>query len=139
MNIRYATLADKESWCKLDTNLPSSEFIKKVGLKQGYSLINDEGKLIGLLRYNLFWDNTPFCTMVYVSTKYRDRGYGSDLIEFWESDMKSKGYTVLLTSIQVDEDAHMFCRKLGYKDCGGFVINLEQFTFPMEVFMVKAI
>ena len=42
------------------------------------------------------------------------------LMEYWEKDMKSQGYGMLLTSTQVDEDAQHFYRKLGYKsskDC----------------------
>lgn len=43
-------------------------------------------------------------------------------MEYWEQDMKRQGYGMLLTSTQVDETAQHFYRKLGYKDCGGFVI-----------------
>ena len=46
---------------------------------------------------------------------------------------------MVLTSTQVDEDAQHFYRKLGYKDCGGFVIDVTGFQQPMEMFMIKAI
>lgn len=44
---------------------------------------------------------------------------------------------MVLTSTQVDEDARQFYRKLGYKDCGGFTIDVPGYEQPMELFMVK--
>lgn len=55
------------------------------------------------------------------------------------NDMKSQGYGILLTSTQVDEEAQHFYRKLGYKDCGGFVIDVPGYEQPMEMFLIKGI
>ena len=60
-------------------------------------------------------------------------------MEYQEADMKEQGYGMVLTSTQVDENAQHFYRKLGYKDCGGFVIDVPGFEQPMEMFMIKAI
>ena len=38
--------------------------MKKVRDKQGY-VVWEDGTPKGLLRYNLFWDNTPFCTLLF--------------------------------------------------------------------------
>ena len=94
---------------------------------------------IGLLRYHLFWDNTPFCTMLFVEWEYQQKGYGRKLIEFWENDMKSLGYGMIMTSTQVDEDAQHFYRKMGYQDSGGLIINIPKYEQPMELFFIKAI
>ena len=59
MEIRYAQLNDKTEWYKLDRHLPETEFEEKIRTQQGYVLTEDD-KVIGVLRYNLFWDNTPF-------------------------------------------------------------------------------
>ena len=136
--IRYVQLEDKGFWYSLDAHLPEQEFNNKVTNKRGYVILV-HNKPIGLLRYNLFWDNTPFCTMLFIDRNYRGKGYGKQLMEHWENDMKSQGYGMLLTSTQVDESAQRFYRKLGYKDCGGFVIDVSGFEQPMEMFMVKAI
>lgn len=122
----------------LDRHLPEQEFRGKVSEKRGYVLL-DEGKPVGLLRYNLFWDNTPFCTMLFVDWDCQRKGYGKKLVEHWESDMKAQGYGMLLTSTQVDEEAQRFYRKLGYKDCGGFVIDVPGYEQPMEMFLIKGI
>ena len=62
VEIRYVQLEDKEFWYSLDRHLPEQEFDNKIRDKRGYVLLEDNG-LAGLLRYHLFGDNTPFCTM----------------------------------------------------------------------------
>lgn len=138
IEIRYVSLEDKEFWYNLDKHLPEREFNSKVSSKRGYILL-EGNKPIGLLRYNLFWDNTPFCTMLCIDRNYQRKGYGKKLMEHWENDMKSQGYGMLLTSTQVDEEAQHFYRKLGYKDCGGFIINVPKYEQPMELFLIKGI
>lgn len=119
--IRLVELKDKESWYSLDKHLPEAVFDEKVACKQGYVYVEDE-KVIGVLRYNLFWDNTPFCTMLFIDSTYRSKGYG-----------------MIMTSTQVDEDAQHFYRKLGYKDCGGFIVDIPGYEQPMEMIMIKKI
>lgn len=138
IEIRYVQSKDKEFWYSLDKHLPEQEFDNKVINKRGYVLL-DDNKQIGLLRYNLFWDNTPFCTMLFIDLNYHGKDYDSKLMEHWENDMKSQGYSMLLTSTQVDEEAQHFYRKLGYKDCGGFVIDVKGYEQPIEMFLIKGI
>ena len=136
--IRPVEQRDKEEWYALDQHLPESVFDEKVRCGQGYVCVEGE-KIIGVLRYNLFWDNTPFCTMLFIDSDYRNRNYGRQLMERWEQDMKAQGYGMLMTSTQVDEDAQHFYRKLGYKDSGGFVVDVPGYEQPMEMIMIKAI
>ncbi len=138
IKIRYMEASDKQFWYSLDRHLPELEFDIKVRTKRGYVFLLED-KPIGLLRYNLFWDNTPFCTMLFIDEKYQGNGFGKQLMEYWESDMKSQGYGMVMTSTQVDETAQCFYRKLGYKDCGGFVIDVPAYAQPMEMFFLKAI
>ncbi|MBR2948933.1 MAG: GNAT family N-acetyltransferase [Lachnospiraceae bacterium] len=136
--IRYVQTEDKDFWYTLDRHLPEEEFAGKVRDKRGYVLLED-GRPAGILRYNLFWDNTPFCTLLFVDWKFQKKGYGRMLMEHWEKDMKAQGYGMLLTSTQVDEQAQHFYRKAGYKDCGGFVVDIPRYEQPMELFLVKGI
>lgn len=138
VEIRYLQQADKEFWYSLDKLLPEVEFENKVRDERGYVLLED-GNPVGLLRYNLFWDNTPFCTLLFVDWNYQKKGYGRMLMQHWEEDMKQKGYGMVMTSTQVDEDAQHFYRKLGYKDCGGFVVDVPGYEQPMEMFLIKGI
>lgn len=134
IEIRYLNSDDKKFWYSLDRHLPETEFDNKVRTKTGYVVLTD-GKPVGLMRYNLFWDNTPFCTMLFVSEDYRGQGLGTRLMEHWESDMKSLGYNLLLTSTQSDETAQHFYRKLGYTDCGCLLTGSQ----AAEIFFCKTI
>ena len=136
--IRIVEDKDKAEWYKFDNHLCEAVFEDKVRTQQGYVYIQD-GKVVGILRYNLFWDNTPFCTMLFIDSDHRKKGYGKLLVEHWEQDMKAQGYGMLMTSTQVDEDAQHFYRKLGYKDCGGFVVDVPGYEQPMEMIMIKAV
>ncbi|MCQ2242369.1 GNAT family N-acetyltransferase [Treponema sp.] len=138
MQIKYVENEDKDFWFTLDKHLPESEFEKKVRDRQGY-VLTDDGIKIGLLRYNLFWDSIPFCTMLFVDWTKQKKGYGRQLMQFWEDDMKVQGYGMTMTSTRVDENAQHFYRKLGYKDCGGFTMEIPGYEQPMEMLMTKAL
>lgn len=137
-SVRYVQDEDKEFWFRLDRHLSEEEFKKKIRDKMGYVLLEDAVP-VALLRYNLFWDNTPFCTLLFVDQQYQHRGYGKQIMEFWEKDMKAQGYGMVMTSTQVDEDAQHFYRKLGYQDAGGLVVNVPHYEQPMEMFFLKAV
>lgn len=138
IKIEYVGIEDKGFWYTLDRHLPEAEFEKKVRDKQGYVLFVDDVP-VGLLRYNFFWDNTPFCTLLFVDATEQKKGYGAMLLKHWEQEMKSKGYGMVLTSTQVDESAQCFYRKQGYKDCGGLVMNIPGYEQPMEMFLCKGL
>ena len=138
MHIRYVQSIDWPVWHSMDPHLSEQEFLVKVTLQRGYVLLEDS-KIVGLMRYHLFWDNTPFCTMLFIDEQMRGKGCGRMLMAHWERDMKSRGYGMLLTSTQVDETAQHFYRKLGYKDCGGLLVDVPGYEQPMELFLVKAI
>ena len=72
ITIKYVTQEDKDFWYSLDAHLPEKEFKKKVRDHQGYVLFDDDVPK-GILRYNLFWDNTPFCTMLFVEWSEQKR------------------------------------------------------------------
>ena len=136
IQIRYAETKDREFWYRLAAHLPAEEFAEKVRTRRGYVLLPD-GNPVGLLRYNLFWDNTPFCTLLYIAPDFRGMGLGKALMLHWEADMRRRGFAMLMTSTQSDEDAQHFYRKLGYRDCGGFIVNIPEFEQPLELLFIK--
>lgn len=136
MEIRYVAESDKVFWFGLDRHLSEDMFAIKVRDKQGYVLVEAD-KPVALLRYNLFWDNTLFCTMLYVNESKQRQGYGRALMLRWENDMRDQGYGMVMVSTQVDENAQHFYRKIGYKDCGGFTVDIPGYEQPMELMMNK--
>ena len=81
-----------------------------------------DGKLLGWLRWNLFWDNTPFMNLLFVPEECRGQGVGQALVRFWEAEMRRLGHALVMTSTQANECAQFFYRKLGYEDAGGFCL-----------------
>lgn len=134
----YATGKDKDFWFSLDRHMSENEFLLKVRDKRGY-IIKDDEKPIGVLRYNLFWDNTPFLNLIYIEESYRRKGFGKIAMLHWEDEMHMLGYKVVMTSTQVDEDAQHFYRKLGYKDAGCLVMEIPGYEQPLEMFMIKSL
>lgn len=138
VNIRYVEDSDQPFWYRLDKHLPEEGFTEKVNRHMGY-ILSDGGIPAGLLRYNLFWDNLPFCTMLFIDWHMQGKGFGKELLLHWEKEMKSKGYGMVMTSTQTDESAQHFYRKLGYQDAGCLVLDIPGYRQPMEMFLVKKI
>ena len=98
--IRYVTEADRPFWFSLDKHLSETEFELKVRDSRGY-IISDSGTPIGIMRYNLFWDNTPFLTLICIDDAHHGKGYGKQAMLFWENEMRELGYKMVMTSTQI--------------------------------------
>lgn len=85
--------------------------------------------------FNCIFLQNPMCeTMMIFGMDYAgSQNYISEISKI------IKPYGMLLTSTQVDEKAQHFYRKLGYKDCGGFCVDIPEYEQPMEMFLIKAI
>ena len=92
-----------------------------------------DGNFVGWLRWNLFWDEIPFMNMLYFLEEYRGKGYGTQMVKFWESEMVKLGYDKVMTSSQANEFAQHFYRKLGYQDAGSFF----PFCNDLEIIFTK--
>ena len=136
MTIRYAAESDRDFWFTLDRHITEQVFSRKVRDRQALVLEVETGP-IAILRWNLFWDNTPFCNLLYVKDEEHGKGYGRALMTHWEAEMKSQGYDLIMVSTQADESAQHFYRKLGYKDCGGFVFPFPGHEQPTELILAK--
>ena len=81
--IRYADKNDIEIISKYDEHISIEELKNIIKLKRLIVMFNED-KFIGWLRFNLFWDNTPFMNMLYFLDNERGKGYGRQLVSFWE-------------------------------------------------------
>lgn len=134
ITIRKADIHDIDIILQHDKHITREEITNSINLNRVYiAAVNNQ--FCGWLRYNLFWDNTPFMNMLYFLDGFRNKGYGRQMVDYWENDMKSLGYKQVLTSTQSDETAQHFYMKLGYKTIGGFMLDGE----PFEMIMSKTI
>ena len=136
--IRYATENDRRFWYSLDKHLREEEFVGKIRDKRGYIICDDETST-GILRYNLFWDDAPFLTLIYVEEAHRKKGFGKKAMLHWENEMRNLGHKMVMTSTQADERAQHFYRKLGYMDRGSLILDNTPYEQPLEIIMVKVL
>jgi len=120
MEIRQAEIKDKKRILKYDNHIHHIT----VGdcIRSGLvTVLWDGDEIVGVLRYNLFWQTIPFLDLLYIDEAYRGKGYGKQMMQSWEESMKSMGYPYVMLSTQEDEDAKYFYEKLGYRRIGAFL------------------
>ncbi len=132
--IRYADTDDLNILRKYDTHIQTAQL--QLSINEGRVLIAEENaSFAGWLRYNLFWDSIPFINMLYFLGSYRNKGWGREILRFFEQEMVKKGYKKILTSTLSSERAQFFYRKNGYMDCGSLILPDE----PLEIILMKEI
>lgn len=129
--IRYAQKNDLEQLRKLDQLLAPSELEQCI--RDGRVLVLIRQELVGCLRYNLFWDNLPFMNLLFLAEDERGKGYGTQLIQFWEEEMRRQQHRSVMISTRSDKQAQFFYRKHGYVDCGALLLPGE----PLEILLSK--
>ncbi len=70
----------------------------------GLDALNDNRRA-GWLGNGDFWNVLPFMHMLHVREELRERGLGTRLVTFWESQMRESGYDRAMTSTLSDKDA----------------------------------
>ena len=130
--IRMAALTDLPFLAEHDRHITPAELDNSIRLSHVLIMETAAGEPIGWLRWNLFWDNTPFMNMLYLLEDYRLKGYGRTLVSHWEALMREQGHTAVLTSTQANEGAQHFYRHLGYEDVGGFLLPGETYELIMH-------
>lgn len=133
MNIRSAEIKDIDVLIQYDKHIPKEE-IRNIIQQSHIYIVENDSRFAGWLRYNLFWDNTPFINMLYILGEYRGKGFGRQAVEFWENKMRQQGYRTFMTSTRADEYAQHFYSKLGYEAVGGFRPDNE----PYEIIFSKS-
>ena len=72
MLIRIAELKDIDLIKQYDKHIAEAELTNVLMLGRIF-IAEENNDLIGWLRYNYFWDNTPFMNMLYILNKYRKK------------------------------------------------------------------
>jgi len=132
MHIHIAVHSDYDFIVDRDKHV-KKELVKRKIEEEEIYILQESDRKIGWMRFNYFWDHTPFMNMLWIDDEYRGRGYGKKVVCYWEEEMKKKGFESVMTSTQSDEGAQHFYRKLGYKDAGCLLQEGE----PLEMIMLK--
>lgn len=89
--------------------------------KQRVYVLCDEKRLVGVLRYSLFWQTIPFLDLLYIDEHDRGKDHGRKMMAHWEARLQQMGYKYGMLSTQEDESAKYFYEKLGYGRIGAFL------------------
>lgn len=91
------------------------------------ALDKDNNKVVGVLRYNYFRDDIPFCNMLFVLSEYRNAGIGKTLVLAWEAALVKLCNDCIMTSVKSNENTLKFFDKLNYTVCGS-MLNTDNTT-----------
>ena len=120
MTIRTAVPADLDGIRNYDRHIPASRLEDCIRRRQ-VVVLEDNGKILGVLRWNLFWQSLPFLDLIFLDDALRGQGWGTEMMALWEINMTEQGFRHVLLSTQEDELAKFFYEKLGYTLCGDFL------------------
>lgn len=120
MEIRLAQGSDLPGILTYDGHIPRAR-AEACLERQKYYVLSDGSRILGILRYSLFWQSIPFLDLLYLDENCRGRGYGTRMMAYWEAAMKDRGYSHGMLSTQEDETAKFFYEKLGYRPIGSFL------------------
>ena len=120
MTIRTAVPADLDGIRNYDRHIPVSRLDDCIRRAQ-VDVLEDDGMIRGVLRWNLFWQSLPFLDLIYLDDSLRGQGWGTEMMARWEEAMAEQGFRHVLLSTQEDELAKFFYEKLGYRLCGSFL------------------
>jgi len=121
ISIRIANMGDAEIILKYDHHVPEDIISDKISRHEILIACHDDN-FAGWLRYGLFWDLVPFMNMLFLLPEYRGKGFGRQIVQYWEKLMIEQNYKVVFTSTQQDESAQHFYNALGYGAIGGFIL-----------------
>ena len=120
MEIRLAAANDKEQILKYECHIRHDRVEACIDNGLVYVLCDGE-RILGVLRYNLFWQSIPFVDLLFIYEAYRGQGWGNKMMADWEEIMKRMGYHYVMLSTQEDETAKFFYEKIGYRRIGAFL------------------
>lgn len=135
MTVRFAEARDL-IWLQTHDHHVAEDELRAIVARQRILLLEDGQACVGWLRWNLFWDNTPFMNMLYVLEPHQRKGYGRLLVSRWEKLMQEQGYEAVMTSTLANEEAQHFYRALGYRDAGALLLPGEaaEIMFYKEIY-----
>jgi N-acetylglutamate synthase-like GNAT family acetyltransferase len=128
----YAEKSDKADIQVFDKQI-SERMLTKAIIDKRVLIFKVSDVVMGMARWNFFWDSIPFLNMLYVPDGCTHHGIGSDLLKFWEREMQIQGYTRVFTSTMAQERGQHFLRRNGYSDIG----NLYDEGVGLELILEK--
>ena len=134
MRVAFAGLDDLDFLVAEDHHVTRDVIRDKIARRE-VMVAHVENRRVGFLRHGYFWDEIPFMNLLWVEEQSRGQGYGTQLVSFWESEMRKLGHDSVMTSSSSSERAQHLYRRLGYVDVGSLLMPDE----PLEIVVLKGL
>ena len=97
MDIRTAVPADLDGIRRYDRHIPVTRL--EDCIRRGLvDVLEENGRIVGMLRWNLFWQSLPFLDLIFLDDALRGQGWGTKMMSRWESNMAALGFDHVLLS-----------------------------------------
>jgi GNAT superfamily N-acetyltransferase len=120
MTLKLATQLDYDDISIYDHHIDKQHLKKAIDQNYVFAIMK-ENKVIGVLRYNLWYQTIPCVELIYIDFSYHHQGIGKKAMTEFEQLMKTQGFHEVMTTTQADEFAYLFYEKLNYKKIGSFL------------------
>ena len=124
IEVRLASDEDAE-WCARTAGWGSTDFARQAPSVLETVVGIHDGEPVGMLHLQYLWPGCdlppglPYIALVVVAEPHRRKGVGRAMLAFVEQRLRSKGYTVLLSSSTVNEpEPQAWHRRVGFQECG---------------------
>jgi ribosomal protein S18 acetylase RimI-like enzyme len=134
MRVAFAVLEDLDYLAGEDHHVGRDVIGEKITRRE-IIVARREDRRVGFLRHGYFWDEIPFMNLLWVREESRGKGHGTQLISFWEEEMRKLGHDSVMTSTLSNERAQHLYRRLGYEDVGSLLMPDE----PLEIMFLKGL
>lgn len=119
VHIRFAKEEDYNLILKIDNSISRERWDYWTANRQAVlAFLNDD--FAGWLQYGYFIEKTPFVNRLYVFEEYQRQTVGSFLLLFCEDAVKNLGHKQIMLSVEEENSAAEFYKRLGYRELGCF-------------------
>ena len=95
-------------------------------------VLRSKGKVVGVMRYNLFLESIPCLDMLTLDSAYIEKGYIQKMLDYWEFRMRELGYGYVMTTMFTDRVENYSPETFAYQKMGAFSLPLMDYN--VEVF-----
>lgn len=95
-------------------------------------VLRSKGKVVGVMRYNLFLESIPCLDMLTLDSAYIEKGYIQKMLDYWEFRMRELGYGYVMATMFTDRVENYSSETFAYQKMGAFSLPLMDYN--VEVF-----
>ena len=131
-------VADAEhiDWLTASDAHVSPDWVARCVKGDEYLVGTASGEPVGLLRFCWFWRAIPYMERIHVVPACRRAGVGTAMFTFWETAMRARGATLLMTSAMSNEpEPQAWHRRNGFVESGA--LSFGRLEPTPELFFVK--